>query len=454
MNIKILTLLLILNHNLYASQAKKDIAWGMISRANGAVKQNENGQLKMYLEDTFKYEHTSKGALFVIADGHNNPHGKNRSCDKIQKMLPYFFKQSSKTTEESLKEALSSVEDLANEYDPKRDLTDGSTALAICIDPTGCAICANIGDSRAIAFSSASCTFATQDHHIDNKEEIERIRKHVGDSEFNKKIKKTGNTITSFNSSKLTRFIGNPEAKKLTKKNRKNESPFIATPDIYKIINNRYLIMATDGFWDAFHNDQANDGVALTVMKLMEHSIEQLNNLCTEEIKMTIDRCETFALANMLATTLGYAKTKDLADELEKKDLYAILQNRNVPNDQRSCDLIVERFKENGLNYFEEKEKRLNKIPQCPDIIVEEEGCGVQSEKCRLIASILAQAAIRKGSKDNITVCVIDLHASHSIIDRLKYCWRLNKSMFILSLPFLLAFVVIVNLIHTTFIQR
>ena len=275
MNTKILIILLVLNHTLYASQEGKDIAWGMISRANGTVKPDENDQLKMYLEDTFRYAQTPKGDLFVIADGRNNPHGKNRTCDKIQNMLSDFFKQSNGDVKEALKTAFSQVEDLANEYDQRRNLADESTVLAIYIDHTGRTHCANVGNSSLIAFSGQHCNFATKDHDIDNNDEIQRIRTHIGDIKFRNFIRiidksqgtdaRANNRIIRSTNSKLTRFIGNPEAKELSKKNRINNSPFIAEPEIYEIVGNRYLVMATAGFWDMFGADQ----VASKIMKLM-----------------------------------------------------------------------------------------------------------------------------------------------------------------------------------------
>ena len=95
-------------------------------------------------------------------------------------------------------------------------------------------ICANIGDSKGFLINNENIYQITEDHNCENKNEVERIRKHEG-LVFRGRV---------FGSLIITRSFGDKEMKSYG---------IISTPYIFhKILNKNdlYAIICSDGVWD------------------------------------------------------------------------------------------------------------------------------------------------------------------------------------------------------------
>ncbi|TVU08749.1 hypothetical protein EJB05_42161, partial [Eragrostis curvula] len=170
--------------------------------------------------------------LFGVFDGHGGNFAAEYLKENLFKNLmkhPEFLKNTKLAIRETYLETNKEIlEILSNSY---RD--DGSTALtAVLMDQR--LYVANVGDSRAIAIKAGKAVALSKDHKPNSKDERKRIED-AGGFVVQDDTWRVGGILA------MSRAFGNRLLKKYVK----------PEPDI------QYLVLATDGLWDAVRNQDA-----------------------------------------------------------------------------------------------------------------------------------------------------------------------------------------------------
>jgi len=195
--------------------------------------------------DTTYIDHSEEISFFGIFDGHGGS-GASQFCS--QQMSTYLVRQKSYPL--NLASALrSTYRKMDRDYTSSGNL-DGTTACTCVIVEKQTIICANAGDSRAILVRSDGTVFQlSRDHKPGKKKEVERIRKLGGNVMYKGRWRVQGLLSVS-------RAIGDASLK-----------PYVTSePDILQHSigpNDLFLVMASDGIWDALTNEE----VASLVLK-------------------------------------------------------------------------------------------------------------------------------------------------------------------------------------------
>uniref|UniRef100_A0A6C0JDN3 PPM-type phosphatase domain-containing protein n=1 Tax=viral metagenome TaxID=1070528 RepID=A0A6C0JDN3_9ZZZZ len=202
-----------------------------------------------YMEDEFSILLTSRYAIFGVYDGHGGG-SASKFCQK--KMIPYLVKALEEIIQKKnyaciLKHITKVFSDIDAEFKPTKHSFEAGTTAVISIITDKLIILINCGDSRGILCdNSKNILMSTLDHKPNSKSE--KIR-----------IERAGGVVSSDridNILNLSRAIGDFDLK-----NNNNfpthEQKVISVPDVYIILRTdvydaKFLILASDGIWDAF----------------------------------------------------------------------------------------------------------------------------------------------------------------------------------------------------------
>ena len=160
----------------------------------------------------------------------------------------------------------------------------GSTAVAVKLHKIASSkktvlISANVGDSRAVLCRSGKAIDLTKDHKPNDPEERERVENLGGRVEWFGPVDEEGRPVSGKRKTKngishgfsgvyrinrnlaLSRAIGD-----------RSELPFVSSQvDIQQIElddeNDEYVILASDGLWDVFHNSQEAIDLCQTILQ-------------------------------------------------------------------------------------------------------------------------------------------------------------------------------------------
>jgi serine/threonine protein phosphatase PrpC len=171
----------------------------------------------------------------------------------------------------------------------------GSTAVAVKLHKIASSkktvlISANVGDSRAVLCRSGKAIDLTKDHKPNDPEERERVESLGGRVEWFGPVDEEGRPVSGKRKTKngishgfsgvyrinrnlaLSRAIGD-----------RSELPFVSSQvDIQQIElddeNDEYVILASDGLWDVFHNSQEAIDLCQTILQRSGNSANNEQN--------------------------------------------------------------------------------------------------------------------------------------------------------------------------------
>lgn len=196
--------------------------------------------------------------IFAIFDGHGGSSVSeylrinfirvfvnNENWDLYNESEDVFFikKALNETCLEIDKDILNDVDLFSNEC--------GSTGIICVMTPTHI-ICANVGDSRSIILTETKICKLSDDHKPNNEFEKGRIESAGG---YVRNNRVCGNLA-------LSRAFGDGNYKKGGENDKTHR--IIAHPDIEIYVRSKedkYLILACDGIWDVFTNENLNDAI-------------------------------------------------------------------------------------------------------------------------------------------------------------------------------------------------
>lgn len=212
--------------------------------------------------------------FFAVYDGHGGSTVAKFSGDTVHFRLRSTQEYQNGDYVAALKRAfLATDEDLRSNADFKND-PSGCTAVAALITPTGEIHVANAGDSRSVLSVNGVAEPMSYDHKPVNRGESNRIAAAGGFVEFGRV---NGNLA-------LSRAIGDFEFKQ--NKNLPPEKQVVtADPDIisHQITSeDEFLILACDGIWDVYSNQQVVDLVRSLIA--MRHPLDRI-------AEMVLDHC-------------------------------------------------------------------------------------------------------------------------------------------------------------------
>ncbi|PLW38230.1 hypothetical protein PCASD_19198 [Puccinia coronata f. sp. avenae] len=212
--------------------------------------------------------------FFAVYDGHGGAAVAKFSGDTVHFRLRSTPEYQSGDYQAALKRAfLATDEDLRSNPEFLND-PSGCTAVAALITPDGKILVANAGDSRSVLCVNGVAEPMSHDHKPVNRGENNRIVAAGGFVEFGRV---NGNLA-------LSRAIGDFEFKQ--NKNLSPEAQVVtANPDIlvHQITaEDEFLILACDGIWDVYSNQQVVDRVRrlLGERKTLEQVAEQMIDYC------------------------------------------------------------------------------------------------------------------------------------------------------------------------------
>lgn len=210
------------------------------------------------------------GVFFAVYDGHGGFNCAEYAAQNVHKVLQSQFKTKPDHSFDSLAAAMvdtfAHVDERYLKWADKKDMDDGSTALAIVVrGRTGRPVellAANLGDCRAVISRGGEAVRVTRDHKPDVADERRRIEKAGG------KVVEAGgcwrvthetmfkDQLKSFLS--VTRALGD----------RGLKAPFkllSSKPELHKVEvgeNDLFVVMACDGVWDVLSDQEVCDIVA------------------------------------------------------------------------------------------------------------------------------------------------------------------------------------------------
>jgi serine/threonine protein phosphatase PrpC len=195
-----------------------------------------------YQEDTFAIDIVNKKYLYIgLFDGHGGDKVSVNLRDRLKDILEKNF-ISNDNVPEVIYKSLYEIENITKEE------YCGSTALILIRNNLNNKVhIANVGDCRAILENSGKYVKITEDHNPYLLRELERILQNGG-----KIIQDSNGLHRVMGTLALTRAIGDSYLKEY----------ITWEPDIYTIElnnNNTFIIMASDGLWDVFKNQEVID---------------------------------------------------------------------------------------------------------------------------------------------------------------------------------------------------
>jgi serine/threonine protein phosphatase PrpC len=401
------------------AQGMNIVSWGMSSRANGKMKSGKFEQ-----EDTFS-QATINGGLFGndghwfgVFDGHGGPQDDHRTCDQLKNNLHKYFVQASGNEKERFFAAFNQAEKQV--INNRGQQANGSMAGAAYVK-NGKAHVAHVGDVKVICFNKQnSVSFETKDHIPERTDELDRIKSVYSDEKvFNKNVCMKGDIHRTSRVNKLptTRVIGNLEAKRASKENEfKGDGAIIATPEYasFDLMNDHhYVFLATDGVWEVM----TTEDVAEFINNAMADTVENLRKKYSNKplvVNIQANQRIRAAIRHIMSMT---------EKEFEQYDKVAwnkIAQDNKISDEKIRKVLEID---ENDFkliyppafskNYIEDGMPMLLSQDRTPRIIDSiDEQCGNKSEydeKLMLVARALRDEAVRRGSGDNILVCIADI---------------------------------------------
>jgi len=241
--------------------------------------------------------------FFAVYDGHGGAAVAKFSGDTVHFRLRSTLEYQSGDYEAALKRAfLATDEDLRGNPDFVND-PSGCTAVAALITPDGKILVANAGDSRSVLCVNGVAEPMSHDHKPVNRGENNRIVAAGGFVEFGRV---NGNLA-------LSRAIGDFEFKQ--NKDLSPEAQVVtANPDILThqiTAEDEFLILACDGIWDVYSNQQVVDRVRrlLGERKTLSQVAEQMIDYClAPDCEWGGVGCDNMTF--MIVAILG-GKTKD-----------------------------------------------------------------------------------------------------------------------------------------------
>lgn len=188
-------------------------------------------------EDRFYCGDVDGGKMFAVYDGH----GGAEVASFLAYNLPQYFKDTSALIESgSIEERMKKAFEMADGDDFVKKERCGSTASLVFVKDK-VAHFAHVGDSRALLECDGKY-FATNDHNIHNGKECVRIEQ-AGGVWYKNRVN---------GCLPITRAFGNYHLDK-------NKQIIIVEPDYTEkqlTEKNKFLFLATDGFWDKVTNDE------------------------------------------------------------------------------------------------------------------------------------------------------------------------------------------------------
>jgi len=302
---------------------------------------------------------------------------------------------------------------------------NGSMAVVLYIKD-GKANVVHAGDARAISFGdNGIVSFETKDHVLERQDELERIKQIYSDQKvFSRRVHMKDDThkCSRINGLPTTRLIGDPTCKGVSKKNPNGDGAIIAEPEyasFYLSQNNKYSILATDGIWDVITEEAAaqifNAAMADTIENLREKYSEKpmmenkdahriirgalINLINMDEKDFNQQYSET--PWNMIAYKHGISE-KAIRDYLTKRPYLGVTEENF--NTMYSNHPLPSSLEGTAMPLLP------NRTPMMEDLTKEQMGgASEHAEKLMLVARALREEAVKRGSTDNIAVCVVDL---------------------------------------------
>ncbi|KAM3728867.1 Protein phosphatase 1L [Dirofilaria immitis] len=225
-----------------------------------------------YMEDRMHYLNDPHHNLvmFSIFDGHGGPfvsqYLEEHFSEAIRRRLlrrsseyypPSLTGHSNERFIEAIITEVHNIDDEILKLHPSMNLLTGSTLISVMLERNRFLTVINVGDSRAVACDITGTAIPlSTDHKPSNENERKRIENAGGFIEFSGVDRLQG--ILS-----VSRAFGDTALKRL--------SVLTAQPDIVRIdlneINLKFILVASDGFWDVLTNEQAIN-IASTFLRI------------------------------------------------------------------------------------------------------------------------------------------------------------------------------------------
>ena len=222
-----------------------------------SYKEDKNEIYKEEMEDKGKcilnFKENPKNILITLFDGH----GGDFVSKYLQQNFDKYFKKNLKnlTEEEINKSYIKTFSEIDNDIKEKA-IEIGSTGTILLIteeDNQKIIYGANVGDTRCTLFNEKNFERLSFDHRADDKKEKGRI---INSGGYLKEGRVNGTLM-------LSRVFGDFEFKKLGVKCE----PFLFKKVISNDIKNQFIILASDGLWDAIEDNFIEEFIYETVEK-------------------------------------------------------------------------------------------------------------------------------------------------------------------------------------------
>lgn len=210
-------------------------------------------------------------AFFAVYDGHGGTGVANYLKDHLHEFILSQEEYTEGDVPEAILKSFLAVDSELKTYGNATELT-GSTATCVLIKH-GDLIVANLGDGRAVASVGGVCRPLTQDHNTSNPRERERVTAMGGVIKDNR----VGGVLIptrSFGDFLLKSEMDKPPWKQVI-------SP-VPQIEQFKIDTSwEFLIVATDGVWDAVTNNEALNFVKSKIDNKYKDKLV-LSSICEE----------------------------------------------------------------------------------------------------------------------------------------------------------------------------
>lgn len=209
-----------------------------------------------------KYTSNPETSFFGIFDGH----GRNASVaeyaqNELDEQLRLILRDGRDSIEEALTESFIDINKHVESYD------SGSTAT-VALSVFDKLYIANVGDSRAVLDSEGIAQRISKDHKPDDPDELERIKLAGGKVVKDGVYRVLDRNFSKYSGLAISRALGDAEYTHAI------AEPHIASITLTK--GNERLILASDGLWDVFEDQEAVDFI-----KDIKNSKEAAEKLAT-----------------------------------------------------------------------------------------------------------------------------------------------------------------------------
>jgi len=217
-------------------------------------------------------------AYFAVYDGHGGTGVANYLKDHCHEFILDQPEYKEGNIEESVLKAFLQVDEELRTYGSATELT-GSTATVILIKH-GDLICANLGDSRAVASLQGLVKNLSTDHNTSNAQERERIFSMGGTIKDNR----VGGVLIPTRS--FGDFLLKSETDKPPWKQVISAVPQLQT--FHLDCQWEFVVVGSDGVWDAMSNDAM---VAYVRQRLSSHSAQRDKLVLSQLCEQILDMC-------------------------------------------------------------------------------------------------------------------------------------------------------------------